>query len=82
MPPDGEEDPGETSSKDEAIRTTHEGLSAIKRSTIDDHRLPHELRGDHYVVTSGESSGKTRQPSSAKLYEDQLIENNMRCYIQ
>ena len=82
MPPDGEEDPGETSSKDEAIRATHEDLLAVKRSTFDD---PHALQKDASVVAPGESSeniGQTGQPSSANLYEEQLIENNTRCYIQ
>jgi len=83
--------------EDEANKTTREDLLAFRRSeslqrpspddqkNVEDHHGPHGFRDGDDVVTPSESGGKighVEQPSYVRLYDEHLIENNMRCYIQ
>ena len=92
-PADATEDRSQSiDNEDKTVKTTIEDLLAVRRplslprtsqddqNNAEDRREPRTHCDD--VVTPGEWSGKIEQPSYVHLYDEQLIEKNMRCYIQ
>jgi len=86
-----EKESKQSTNKDRANKTTREDLLAARRSecrqrsSAGGQKNTESHRGRRRVLTPGESSGKigdVERPSNAHLYDEQLVENNMRCYIQ
>ena len=82
-PPDAAEAPTQ-SFEDETNSITHEDLRCGDQLHGDDDDDDGGDGGvDDYVLPSGESREVGHeQPTYGDLYDEQLMENNMRCYMQ